>query len=646
MLKWLCMSKKQKPDTLLHKIRQLPLKITVPTALFVCFGIFYGFAFGTTKQVVFDYTGPACTKQLTLFPFLHKTPDDSEYIARASDKLSIRGVTFASFSMCFMPKSAPVAGQEIKVSTAPFGGLLARKTYNIRVASPVRAHIEKITRPVPASKPLTVELSGADRIFSYTLVLGGQRAPCKPSSGGLDCAINKLDLLQGTSYPAILERSFMGKNPLIVANNKLTILPATKVTSSTIKPGETVYAKPRSIQVAFDKKIKKAKATLYQIVENTRTKLPTTTEVTTTGMQIDFKDDLSRRMNYEAIIEGVEAIDGSNLEQAYRLNFKTSGGPKVTGVSVNRLSVPLGSTAVVTFDQPLSDKQDISKMVTLTGGASLVGKQENQLLISLKNVPKCGDFGIKLANEIQSKYEIAGDSAWSFTGRMICHTIGTIGYSHNGRPINAYYFGNGPRTLVFTGAIHGNEWSTKYLMDRWIADLEANARRIPADKQIIVVPAINPDGMVAGTRTNAHNVDLNRNFATSDWRKDVTDVNNRPFPGGGGPTPMSEPETNAIASLVQRLRPILVVSYHSIGGVVAANQTGMSNALASTYANLSGYRNATGQSSTTFEYGISGTADDWYAERLGVASLLVELSSHTSHQFGRNQSAMWAMVNG
>ena len=646
MIKWLCMSKKQKFDTLLHKIRKLPLKITIPATVLIFFSIFYVLVFGIEKRVVFDYAGPACTRQLTLLPFLHSVPDNSEFIARAADKISVGGVTLASFSMCFMPKSAPVPGDTVKVSTAPLGGLIARKTYRLQIEEPVKAYIDRLTRPIPASKPLTVALSGPDRVFSYKLVMGDQRADCESLEEGVSCAVNKLELVQGRTYSAKLERSFRGEDTSVIAKKTIAILPATKVVASSIKAGETVYAKPQGLQVSFDKKIKKAKATLYQIEGEKRTKVATASKLADTSLQIDFKKELTRRVAYQVVLDGVEAADGSSLEQAYKLDFMTSGGPKVTGVSVGRVSVPLGSTVVVTFDQPLSDTQDTGKLVTLGGGAVLTGKQDNQLFLSLKNVPKCGDFSIKLANDIQSRYDIAGDSGWSFAGRMICHTIGTIGYSHQGRAINAYYFGNGSRTVLFTGAIHGNEWSTKSLMDRWIDDLEANPRKIPTDKQIVVVPAINPDGVAAGTRTNARNVDLNRNFATSDWRTDITDVNNRPFPSGGGPSPMSEPETNAIASLAQRLHPVLVVSYHSVGGVVAGNQAGASGTLASAYARLSGYRDVTGQSSTTFEYGISGTADDWYAQRLGVASLLVELGSHTYHQFGRNQSAMWTMVNG
>jgi hypothetical protein len=79
--------------------------------------------------------------------------------------------------------------------------------------------------------------------------------------------------------------------------------------------------------------------------------------------------------------------------------------------------------------------------------------------------------------------------------------------------------------------------------------------------------------------------------------------------------------------------------------LVAANQAGNSIGLAAVYSQLSGYKNVTGQSDSTFEYSVTGTADDWYAQAIGVPSLLVELGSHTSSQFERNQAAMWAMIN-
>ena len=630
---------------LYKKINTLPKEITISVGVLGVSVIMYGLFFGIEKSVAFSYTGSTCVPQMTLLPSLHRLSGESDYVARVSDKVSVGGVTLAAFSLCFTPKEAPRPGGA-KVSIAPWGGWLARKTFNIRVGQPITAHVDKLTKPVPVSRPLTIELSGTDRVFSYKLKIGNKQTSCNPLEAQLSCDIKELDIVQGQSYSAELERYFNGKKVGNIAKKKLAILSATHVIATSIKMGETVYMKPKTIEVAFDKKIIKATSVLYRIEGDKRTKVTTTIKVADMAAEVTLADELPRSADYELVTSGVVANDGSSLEEVYRLPFETSGGPKVTGVNIGTISVPIGATAVVSFDQPLLEKQDISKFVSVSGGATLIGKQGNQLLISLRNVPKCGDFGIKLTNDLQSNYEIAGNSAWNFAGRTICHTIGTIGYSHHGRSINAYYFGNGPRTVLYTGAIHGNEYGTKGLMERWIRELETNARKIPNDKQIVIVPSINPDGIAAGTRTNARNIDLNRNFATSDWRTDITDINNRPFPGGGGPSPMSEPETAAIASLAQRLRPQLVLSYHSIGGVVAANQAGSSIGFAGTYAGLSGYRNATGQTGSTFEYAVSGTADDWYAEKLGVASLLVELGSHTYPQFEQNQRAMWAMVNG
>ncbi|HET8884078.1 MAG TPA: M14 family metallopeptidase, partial [Candidatus Saccharimonadales bacterium] len=422
-------------------------------------------------------------------------------------------------------------------------------------------------------------------------------------------------------------------------------LSATAVTGASIKPNETVYAKPTEIKVAFDKKLVQADADIYKINGDKRNKLASSVELTKKGFILKLPKHLPRSASYELVTNEIEAVDGSSVVKPYKLPFKTSGGPKVTGVNVGSIGVAAGATIVISFDQVLSKEQDIRKFVALGGGASLIGKQGNQLLVSVNNVPKCGDFTITLTKDIQSSYGIAGHSSWSYSGRTVCHTIGTIGTSAQGRAITAYYFGDGATTVLYTGAIHGDEVSTKYLMDRWIQELEEKARDIPDHISVVVVPIVNPDGFALGSRTNVRNVDLNRNFATGDWQKDITTVNNQPFKGGGGKTAMSEPETKALAALAQRLQPKVILSYHSIGGMVAANQAGNSSALASTYARLSGYRNITGQSSTTFEYAISGTADDWYAEVLGVPSILVELGSHSYHQFERNQSAMWVMIN-
>lgn len=634
---------KQKLLVLLNKIQHLPIAVTIPVVAILATAVVYAAIFYTVKPVNFSYAGDSCIKYPLLFPDIHKVTKTAGYDVYATDRVTIGNITLVSASLCFAPNDLPKEGEN-SVSLAPYGGAVAQKTFSLKVPSPVVANTEGLAKPIPISKHLAIDLNQPDNIFTYKLEVGEKVTTCESSGAQLLCDVKALGLEQGMPYHLRLQRFFKEQLVATVIDQAIATLSATKVTDSTIKPGEMVYAKPKALDITLDKQLVKGEVVLYRYEGGQKVAIPSATTITATGLRVEVAEDLPRQVDYEAVVTSVEATDGSGLEDPYAIPFKTSGGPKVTGISVGRTGVALGATAVISFDQPLFEGQDIGSVVSFGGGASLVGKRGNQLLVSLKNVPKCGDFSIRIEDTLQSNYEISGGTAWNFGGRMVCHSIETIGYSSRGRPINAYYFGSGPRAVLYTGAIHGNELGTKYLMDRWIQDLEANARSIPGDKTVVVVPQINPDGVASGSRVNARNVDLNRNFATSDWQKDITDVNNRPFPGGGGPSPMSEPETRAIANLAQRLRPIMIASYHSIGGVVAANQAGGSTGMAGIYSQLSGYRNVTGQTGDTFEYAVTGTADDWYAA-MGIPSLLVELSSHTSAQFERNQKAMWRIVN-
>src|SRR5579862_6172345 len=124
-----------------------------------------------------------------------------------------------------------------------------------------------------------------------------------------------------------------------------------------------------------------------------------------------------------------------------------------------------------------------------------------------------------------------------------------LGRSWQGRPIRAVEVGNasGTRMLVF-GCIHGNETAG-------IAIADALERLSPRDLDLWIVPEINPDGVAADTRQNAHGVDLNRNFPYRwQYTSDPTYYS--------GPRPVSEPETRAAMRLVERIHPAVTITYH------------------------------------------------------------------------------------
>lgn len=131
-----------------------------------------------------------------------------------------------------------------------------------------------------------------------------------------------------------------------------------------------------------------------------------------------------------------------------------------------------------------------------------------------------------------------------------------IGQSVHDRPIFA--FKSGPRfaplTVVVVGAIHGDETAGMRIARRLIH--APPLRRV----RLFVVPTINPDGVAAGTRGNAHGVDLNRNFPYR-WR---------PLRGGeySGPRPLSEPEAWGAYGFIYLIRPDVTIWFHQPFGLI------------------------------------------------------------------------------
>jgi protein MpaA len=144
------------------------------------------------------------------------------------------------------------------------------------------------------------------------------------------------------------------------------------------------------------------------------------------------------------------------------------------------------------------------------------------------------------------------------------------GVSVQGRPLLFAEFGDpdASNTTLVLSAVHGDEITPLYLgieLAHWLKDHAAEFK----NSHVVIAPMVNPDGFFKAhrTRTNANGVDVNRNFATSDWRKAALKAwkvkyrsDPRRFPGSA---PRTEPETLFQEELIRMVHPQKILTVHS-----------------------------------------------------------------------------------
>lgn len=126
----------------------------------------------------------------------------------------------------------------------------------------------------------------------------------------------------------------------------------------------------------------------------------------------------------------------------------------------------------------------------------------------------------------------------------------SAGSSVEGRPIEYAEFGSGPATLLLLATIHGDEAAGTPLTHELARRLASRPHWL-SGARVVLVPVANPDGLASSRRRNAHGIDLNRNFPSANWRGRTPHAE-----------PLSEPESRALATLIERYDPDVVLSLH------------------------------------------------------------------------------------
>lgn len=581
-----------------------------------------------------------CIAWLTLLPSTQRTVANANFSVTTAGGLRVGSLHLFSTHTCVAPVKGPHPGQAI-VAMSPFGGWLFQQRIAVVTGDAPNASLDS-SKPIPASRALHVTLSQPDKLYNYKVRVGKRMTQCDavPGKALLSCDLAPLALLQGTSYQLEVLRAFQSEPPSVALKAAITTLTATTITDGSVKNGDIVYSKPTELTFTTDKPLKSANAILTQ--EGAVTAVSTTTSVKDKMITVTLAGELPREKAYILKLSDLEAADGSSLIEPYVATFRTSGGPKAVGVSVGSSGVATNARIVVTFDQSLSDAQDISRLVSISGVAAQIARSGNQIVYTL-SAGLCTPFTLTVAKGILSSYDIASSSGWAYSSRTICHTTSVYGYSARGRALLAYTFGTEGPVTMYVGAIHGNESSSSGLMRAWTDDLEANPG-LYGGRRVVVVPAINPDGLAAGTRTNVHGVNLNRNFPTDGWVSDINDTDGY-HAGGGGSAPLSEPEAQALASLTASLHPRLLLSFHAVGSLVTGDPGGYSAGYAAKYASMVGYSDATYSSGGGFDYDITGAYETWTTSKQGIPSMVIELGSYGYYSFSHHQAALRAMLN-
>ena len=215
----------------------------------------------------------------------------------------------------------------------------------------------------------------------------------------------------------------------------------------------------------------------------------------------------------------------------------------------------------------------------------------------------------------------------------------TIGYSIKKRPIELYKFGDGHQVLLIAAGIHGNEENTSKTAGMLITLLDEKKIRINKDKSVWIIPELNPDGLARSRRLNDNDVDLNRNFATSNWKPRIVFFNNI---FSAGDEPFSEPETMCIKDLIERTKNenvMVVLSLHSSGNaIIPGDDSRMNKQLLALLYENSDYI------FTDIGYNTTGDLTAWLSSKNKIASLTIEFKTKTETETDEMEKIIAALI--
>ena len=273
-----------------------------------------------------------------------------------------------------------------------------------------------------------------------------------------------------------------------------------------------------------------------------------------------------------------------------------------------------------------------------------------------------------------------------YPGRI---SLNVIGQSADGRNIYDVVVGNpqASKKILIQGAIHAREYivvplimqQIEYLLAGYDSGTYQNQPLSSILNQVAIhfVPMANPDGVMLSQfgesginseqlrqtiqaayaldtaegrtsldydqyltrwKANARGVDLNYNF-DAQWDDINPELTHASSNGYKGTNPLSEPEAQALAGLVQSNSFSAVISYHAMGRVIYWDTEGNQKA-AESYDMALNVSAATGGYSVLSSKGVGGLKD-WVQGSLAIPGVTIEVGRSTCPVAFSEYPAIW-----
>lgn len=385
------------------------------------------------------------------------------------------------------------------------------------------------------------------------------------------------------------------------------------------------------------------------------------------GPYVKLIQSLLNRIGYNA--GAVDGIFGTQTQQAV-IAFQRDNGLTPDGI-VGPATWQVFDRLLLGYDtyiiQPGDTLYQIANRYYTTVNAIIVanpGIDPNALMVGQQIIVP---YGIDIVfTDIDYTYDIMERQINGLRARYPFLEIDIIGNSVMGKNLYCIRLGRGNNKVTYNGSHHANEWITTTLLMKFIENFAKaysrgenirgyNLAEIWESSSIYIIPMVNPDGVDMVTlwpnytnpvyqeasllnttgqplprvwKANIRGVDLNSNYP-ADWELDrelkrkmgITGPAPRDW---GGPSPLSEPESLAMANFTSKYDFRLVIAFHTQGEVIYYQYQNLappiSRTIAQMFSRASGYRIAEGPMQASY-----AGYKDWFIQDFRKPGYTIEV---------------------